>query len=210
MFCTKALPACGACPLAPMCEYAQQGGRRLVEADPLPSATAGPGSAAPTALATPLRRAAATKAAACPAVAAYCEPAAPDTPPRVETAKRPRSGSPAPLQRSAAQLIGDIENSATPSCALDGTAASLAAATPASAIQAAGDTGLHAAGTPSRANQDQPTPAARIVLAPTQEARAAEVQRILAAGDSRTAEGPAAASGPEQLTWWVLLSAFFD
>ena len=211
VFCTKALPACGACPLAPQCEYAQQGGRRMAAGDAALSAANAaavpPGLASQAAPATvPTSAAAAastTPMAADTGKPEPTEPAAPDTPPRLEAARlRSRTNSQAQHQGSglfAAPPLPDIEDSHAGSC---GTATATAPpAGPAPAVQAA--TGAVLPQPAPQHEQQCETPGAR-AAAMTQAARDAAVQRILSAGDSPLTEGPEAAPAAERLNWCAL------
>ena len=208
VFCTKALPACGACPLAPQCEYAQQGGRRMAEGDVAPPAASAaahsPGltaQAAPAvspAVAAPAKQTSADTGKSGPA-----EPAAPDTPPRLETARLHGRTSPQAQQQGlgpfAAPPLPDIEDSLAGSCGP--TAAVTEPAGPAPAVQAASSA---VSPQPASQHEQQCEPPASRPAAMTLAARDAAVQRILSAGDSPLTEGPAAAPAAERLDWCAM------
>lgn len=144
----------------------------------------------------------AAAAASAPPVAADtgksgpAEPAAPDTPPRLETSRlRGRTSPQAQQQGSgpfAAPPLPDIEDSLAGSCVPTAPATAL------SAVQAASKTALPQAA--SQPEQQSELPAAR-PAAMTQAVRIAAVQRILSAGDSPPTEGSAAAPAAERLDW---------
>lgn len=209
VFCTKALPACGACPLAPQCEYAQQGGRRMAEGDVAPSAAGGAAAypthtaqAAPAALPSLAAVAAsATSTAAGTPNSGPAEPAAPDTPPRLETARLRDCTSPQARQQDlgpfAAPPLPDIEDSLAGSCVQTAKATALPAGA-APAVQAASSA---VSPQPASQHEQQCEPPAARPAALTQAVRDAAVQRILSAGDSPVTEGPAAAPAAERLDW---------
>ena len=208
VFCTKALPACGACPLAP------QGGRRMADGD-APTAAAGaavfpPGLTAQAAhAAMPTLAAVVSPAepiAADPAKSGAAEPAAPDTPPRLEAARlRSRTNFQAQQQRLglfAAAPLPDIEDSFAGSCGATATATAPPAG-PAPAVQAA--SGAVSPQPVPQHEQQCETPGAR-PAAMTQAVRDAAVQRILSAGNSPLTEGPEAAPAAERLDWCATLT----
>ena len=205
VFCTKALPACGTCPLAPQCEYAQQGGRRLAEGDAAPPAAA----AAPTLAEQPAQAARVDEAPATPvpvehAKAAAPEPAAPDTPPRVEAARPHGRSSPQAKQQgaraAAAPPLPDIEDSLGASCTSPAVAVAPASAAAAPAMQSA----ISAAAAGSEVQEGQCEPPVSRAVTLTQAMRDAAVQRILSGGDSRPSHGPSAASKAERLAWYAI------
>jgi hypothetical protein len=124
------------------------------------------------------------------------EPAAPDTPPRLETSRMRGRTSPQAQQQGlgpfAAPPLPDIEDSLARSCVPTAAATTVQAASSAVSPQPA-----------SQHDQQGEPPAARPAAMPL-AARDAAVQRILSAGDSPLTEGPAAAPAAERLDWCAM------
>ena len=218
VFCTKVRPSCGACPLAAKCEYALQGGPRLAEAAEPPQPLGGAAAAEPD---PPLAAAAAAGHAQAAAGAAGATPAAADTAaaadepaavpgpagttqcgglpgsagvgagPSVHTAAAAAAaaGSAAGVGRT--QPVPDIEDAVTAACGGSGGGAGSALTE-----------GVAADGTAVAAAAVQPLQEQHNVPAWTQEARSAEVERIVAAGECRLADAAGAApTAAEKLCW---------